>query len=100
MTSAGGREHFVIYVSPERMGVIDEQLRSLPAPVAGRRVTATRLPESALTRLRGLGGLTSGPPAGPSKAHYLFEGAGPLGVKADTAHGLWVRQLTLENPGP
>jgi hypothetical protein len=97
VTSVGGREHFVIYASPERMGVIDEQLRSLPAPVAGRTVTATRLPESALTRLRGLGGLTA--PAGPSKAHYLFEGAGPLGANADTAHGLWVRQLTLENPG-
>jgi hypothetical protein len=99
VTSVGGREHFVIYVSPERMGVIDEQLRSLPPPVAGRPVTATRLPESALSRLRGVGGLTSRPVAGASKAHYLFEGAGPLGANADTAHGLWVRQLTLDNRG-
>jgi eukaryotic-like serine/threonine-protein kinase len=100
VTSAGGREHFVVFVSPNHMTVFDGLSKTLPHPTAGRPVIYPRLPESTVTRLRGVGGLASHTP-GPaaSTAHYLFEGADPLGMDTDTAHGVWTRQLTLENPG-
>jgi len=100
ITSAGGREHFVIFVSPSHMAVFDGLLKSLPPPTVGRAVTGTRLLDLTVSRLRGVGGLTSQPSAKASSAHYLFQGVDPLSTNTDTARGVWSRQLTLENPGP
>ena len=100
ITSAGGREHFVIFVSPSHMAVFDGLLKSLPPPLVGRPVTGTRLLDLTVSRLRGVGGLTSQPSAKASSAHYLFQGVDPLSTNTDTARGVWSRQLTLENPGP
>ena len=100
VTSAGGREHFVVFVSPDRMPDFDQVLKALPRPIAGRPVSYPRLTESTLSHLRGVGGIVSQKPAaGSSPAHYLFEGADPLGTTTETTHGLWMRQLTLKNPG-
>jgi hypothetical protein len=103
VTSAGGREHFVVFVSPDRMPDFDQVLKALPRPSSGRPVSYPQLTESTLGHLRGLrgvGGIVSRKPAaGSSPAHYLFEGANPLGTTTETTHGLWMRQLTLANPG-
>jgi serine/threonine-protein kinase len=98
VTSAGGREHFIVFVSPSHMSVFDE-LTALAHPAVGRRIAEPRLPESTVRRLRGVGGLTSQPSSRTSSFQYLFEGADPLGTGTDSAHGLWVRRLTLNNPG-
>ena len=100
VTSAGGREHFLVFVSPSHITLFDGLLKSLPRPNTGRQVSKPRLSDSLVSRLRGVGGLVPrNPRAKPSEAHYLFEGARPLGTQPETAHGVWVRQLTLENPG-
>jgi hypothetical protein len=100
VTSAGGQEHFLVFVSPRHLTVFDGLLQSLAHPAAGRPITGAQLPDSIVSHLRGVGGLV--PDKGgtePSSAHYLFENADPLGPDADTAHGVWVRQLTFRNPG-
>ena len=100
ITSAGGREHFLIFASPERLPAFEKIFAGLPRPEFGRTVRPPRLGADALSRLRGVGGLI----AAPSRANtsplalaqlYLT----PLGETEETARGLWVRQLTVENPG-
>jgi eukaryotic-like serine/threonine-protein kinase len=99
VTSAGGREHFVVFVSPAHMALFDGLLRSLPRPAAGTPVSKPRIPSAMVSRLRGVGGLVETKPTGEaSGAHNLFQSAGPLGLQKETTRGLWVRQLTLENP--
>jgi hypothetical protein len=46
--------------------------------------------------LRGVGGLTASPRAGAGKLAEQF--TTPLPTTAESANGVWVRQLTLENP--
>jgi eukaryotic-like serine/threonine-protein kinase len=100
VTSAGGREHFVVFASPVRMTMLDRLAGSLPRPVSGAPIAKPRIPTSTMGQLRGVGGLVpTGSGARQSDAHYLFETVTPLGSRAETTRGLWVRQLTLDNPG-
>ena len=69
----------------------------LPSPVEGRPVTSARLSDATLGRLRGVGGLVPAR-SGKSKVHYLFETADPLTAQVESARGIWLRQLTLQNP--
>jgi hypothetical protein len=50
--------------------------------------------------LRSVGGLTVAPDSRPQVAGQLVKlfRAEPLRDIRETAHGLWVRELTLENP--
>jgi serine/threonine-protein kinase len=100
VTSAGGREHFVVFASPVRMTMLDGLVRSLPRPVSGAPISKPRIPTSTMGQLRGVGGLVpTGSGTRKSDAHYLFETVTPLGSRAEATRGLWVRQLTLDNPG-
>ena len=96
VTSAGGREHFLIFASPEPQPAFEQVLAALPHPEVGRVVQQARLPEDAVRRLRGVGGLT----AAPGRANTLqlaLRFPTPLGEAEETARGLWVRQLTVDN---
>ena len=99
VTSAGGREHFVIFASPSQMSIFDELLSSLARPVAGRPVSRPLVPQSLVSRLRGVGGLVPDAPSSmPANARALFKMAHPLNVEPETVRGVWVRQVWLENP--
>ena len=50
-----------------------------------------------LLKLRGVGGLTAAP-GSQSSARLANVFTSPLGDGEETAHGLWVRQLTVDNP--
>jgi serine/threonine-protein kinase len=97
VTSAGGREHFLVFVSPERDPRLEAALQGLPAPERGRPVAAARLPESVVGTLRGVGGLAVAPPRAMAGAPRLFPDAPPLRSEPETVSGLWVRRLTLVN---
>jgi hypothetical protein len=97
ITSAGGREHFLIFASPERLQAFEDIFAALPRPVFGRAIENPKLPPSAVGRLRGVGGLAAPQGSAPS-AHLAPVFTTPLGDREETAHGLWVRQLTVENP--
>jgi eukaryotic-like serine/threonine-protein kinase len=96
VTSAGGRDHFFVYVSPERLTDFEQLLAALPRAEVGRPVTNIPLSASAIVKLRGVGGLTTSP-AQTQNAVTLSE----LPVLPDgeqTATGVWARRITFENP--
>ena len=98
VTSAGGQEHFVIFVSPEPLTEFERTFATLPLPATGEPVLSARLSEGAVGALRGVGGLAAGP-ARPGEASTLstrFET--PLPTGPETTRGAWVRQVTFANP--
>ena len=97
ITSAGGREHFLIFASPERLQAFEETFTALPRPAFGKRVVGARISSQTLLKLRGVGGLTAAPGT-QSSAGLANVFTSPLGDGEETAHGLWVRQLTVDNP--
>jgi hypothetical protein len=100
VTTAGGREHFVVFVSPQRVPAFEDAFARLPSPKEGERVTSAPLPATALERLRSVGGLTPAtitPSTGPRFSQMFTT---PLSSQHETAHGLWIRRLTLDNPAP
>jgi Domain of unknown function (DUF4384) len=97
VSSAGGQEHFLVFASPERQPVFEEMFASLPRPEADRAPRPPRLGSESLSRLRGVGGLTAAEPKGNAlRLAQVFRT--PLGETEETARGLWVRQLTVDNP--
>jgi protein kinase-like protein/uncharacterized protein DUF4384 len=98
VTSAGGHEHFVIFATPEPLPGFDRMFASLPHPQLNAPVVASPLTSEAVGGLlRGVGGLTKAPrPTGTKLAEQF---TAPLLQTSETANGLWVRQITLENPG-
>ena len=96
VTSAGGREHFLIFATPEPLPTFDRLFASLPRPQLNAPVLASPLSPDAVGVLRGVGGLTASPRAGAGKLAEQF--TTPLATTAESANGVWVRQLTLENP--
>ena len=98
VTTAGGRDHFLIFVSPERLTTLEKTFATLPHPEVGKPVLSARLSREALGVLRGVGGLASTPKASGDGARLAQQYQTPLSETAETASGLWVRQLTLDNP--
>jgi hypothetical protein len=99
VTSAGGREHFLVVASPEPLEALESVFAKLPKPRVGQPVsTAAALSREAVGQLRGIGGLASQPSVkGP--ASDLLRSAVMLGTEPESARGPWMRQFTLTNPG-
>jgi serine/threonine-protein kinase len=98
VTSAGGREHFLIFASPQPVDSLDQALARLPVPKEGTAVSSEALPAATLERLRGVGGLTAASPEQRSDAVLSRLFTSPLTSVPERVRGLWVRQLTLANP--
>jgi serine/threonine protein kinase len=100
VTSPGGREHFVVFVTPEPMRDLDQLLRDVPRVAAGRPVTSTQIPKSRMEGLpRGVGGLVRADATTKSSVlDRLFNRATPLQSEQETVEGEWVRKLILVNP--
>jgi hypothetical protein len=98
VTSAGGREHFVVFVSTQSVDAFEQAFAKLPSPRVGEPLTSAALPEGALERLRGVGGLIPARdvPSDVPRFSTLF--STPLTGQRETARGLWIRSLTLDNP--
>ncbi len=95
VTSAGGREHFLIFASPDRWTAFEQLFASLPPPTLDQ--PAQRMTREAMGLLRGVGGLASAS-AQVGRLHLVPEFGTPLAANEETARGAWVRQVTLENP--
>jgi hypothetical protein len=98
VSTAGGREHFVVLASPDAVPAIESMLAALPAPQAGQAVEYPALDAGSIERLRAVGGLSPVKQAGPS-VPMLFGDAAPLTARTENVSGFWARRLTLENPG-
>lgn len=93
--SAGGREHFLVLASRERLVEFEAELGALARP--GQ--TAVPLPDEAKGMLRGIGGLAESPTPGTTpSAGRLFEMAQRLSAGSEIVRGVWMRQIELTNP--
>jgi len=97
VTSAGIREHFLIFVSPEPSPTFDRLFASLPPPAPGGPL-AVKIPGAAVDTLRGIGGLVSTPVHADQGIRHVPAYSTALSPGEETARGLWVRQIAFENP--
>ena len=79
-------------LSPAFQRVFDK----LPRPSADTQVLARPLSSDIASVLRGVGGLAKAPTAASQGLSAEF--SAPLPSAEETARGVWVRQLTLDNP--
>jgi serine/threonine protein kinase len=98
VTTAGGKEHFLIFASPERSAAFERMFATLPHPTLNKPVLSATLSNETKSVLRGVGGLTSTPVQLDQQLRLTPEFATPLTGSEETARGVWIRQLTLENP--
>lgn len=98
VTTAGGREHFLVFASPDRLESFEQAFAALPSPQENAPVVTARLEPKAIEQLRSVGGLTQ-------DASKQNPGTGlwrlfttPLTNARERTSGLWVRQITLDNP--
>jgi serine/threonine protein kinase len=99
VTTTGGREHFLVFASPqEPLAALAEFFEKLPRATPGRPVTYPKLSGDNLAVLRGVGGLAQKRPSPDNTGRLSSQFAAPLPSDEETARGVWVRQLTLENP--
>ena len=99
VTSSGGAEHFLLFVSPTRLEDVEKGLLAdLPPASKDRRIAGARLSEASLGELRGLGGLAAVQPAPGAQKGRLSQIAERLSAASEQVSGVWVRQVTFENP--
>ena len=104
VSSAGGRERLLVIASHERLTDLEAEMLALPQAGSRAQVQSIELSPRARERLRGIGGLQSRPQdagatSDPSQSR-LSELAAKLGAGAESASGIWVRQLEFTNPAP
>ena len=98
VTSAGGREHFLLIASTEPLATLEKIFAALPRPRAGESVPqAAALSRDAVGQLRGLGALAPRP-AATTPAGDLMQSAVQLSSGSESVTGPWIRQITFENP--
>jgi eukaryotic-like serine/threonine-protein kinase len=100
VTSAGGREHFLLVASPEPVPEIEADLVRLPAAQPGRPIEYATVGEAAMERLRGVGGVAELPASTPrtESRSRVFDRFKSLAGRENGIRGVWVRQIVLENP--
>jgi hypothetical protein len=99
VSSAGGREHFLVFASPQPVSPVFQRLfDALPLPSADIAIAPRPMSPDMVGALRGVGGLTKAPSA-PSGPPLQAEFGVPLPAGEETTRGVWIRQLTLINPG-
>lgn len=99
VSERGEREHLVIFCSPTRVEEIERLVAAMPAPREGVRVQSAELKPDVISTLRSLGGLVSAPREAPARPRLSEQYTTPLSDEPEDARGLWVRQITFENPG-
>jgi len=102
VTSIGGREHFLMVASPDRLEDLEPKLEELPRAGAPKGAGAIQLPPRAVSRLRGVGGLRPADPGkigalSPVRLSELAEGLSSPGT---SVRGVWVRRFEFSNPPP
>jgi tRNA A-37 threonylcarbamoyl transferase component Bud32 len=98
VTTPGQREHFIIAASPQPSPMLEELIARIPAPALGRPVRSHRLPGSAASLLRSVGGLVSTPASTDRRLRDDPTFATPLTDREELVRGVWIRRLTLDNP--
>ncbi len=99
VTSRGGREHFLVVISPEPVAELEADLGRLPAPEQGRPIEYASVAPESMERLRGVGGVEEvRDEAGAAQSANLFAKFRALAGRENEVRGLWVRSIVFENP--
>jgi hypothetical protein len=100
VTTAGGRETFLLLASREPLAPVAQATAAMPQARPDAPVAYPSLPPEALAKLRGVGGVVSSEPLRPGRrASILSALARDLGASRD-GRAIWMRLLVLENPAP
>lgn len=97
VTSAGGRETFLIVVSPQPVPELEAGPTGFAAPDPARPIEYASVDAGVIERLRGVGGLAAAPAAAPGNGALARFRA--LAGRESGVTGLWVREIVLRNPG-
>jgi len=98
VTSAGGREHFIIFANTAPLSSFEQLFAGLPPPGRDNPVQAVGLSREAVGVLRGVGGVTSTSTGAGAATGLSREFSTPLIDGEESVRGVWIRQVTLENP--
>jgi hypothetical protein len=98
INSHGGREHFYVIISPEDDPLIRAAIDRLTPASDNPELNARAEPRPG--GLRGASKLSHVPTAPPDRDAPWRKLAKPLAAGDERGRGLWVRELTLENPLP
>ncbi len=102
VSSAGGREHFLIVASRERLVDLEADLAAFPRPRTGSPWPMALLSDAGGERLRGAGILVLDSHSSPGSTRLtprLNLLAASLATDVETTTGVWVRRIDLDNPG-
>lgn len=79
---------------------IEADLDRLPAPLPGRPIDYAPVGDATVERLRGVGGVAElpGGASRPAPTSRAFDGFRGLAGRETGIHGVWIRQIVLENP--
>jgi hypothetical protein len=102
VTNDGGREHFVVIVSPTKDPAIDAVAALLPPVTDAEHVERALIPTRSLDVLRSVGGLASrkAPPQPSGPKPLWFDAAEQLSGNVERANGAWIRRLTVPGRAP
>jgi eukaryotic-like serine/threonine-protein kinase len=98
VTTAGGREHFLVIASPTRSTTFEKMFAALPSPVLNRQISYPKLSSEALGALRSVGGLALAPSQKHEQLRTTPGFAMPLTDQEETTQGVWIRQASFDNP--
>jgi len=101
VTSAGGRETFLIVVSPEPLPELEAGPAGFAAPDPDRPIEYAAVDAGVIERLRGVGGLAAAPaqPVSAAPGSGSLNRFRALAGRESGVTGVWVREIVLRNPG-
>jgi hypothetical protein len=97
VSSAGGQEHLLIFVSPDRLDAFEQIFAALP-PATDQPIVAARMSSEDVGQLRSIGRIVPATPLESPEVRLSSQYNVPLPTTSETASGLWVRQVTFDNP--
>ena len=99
VTSRGGREHLLVVVSPEPVDELEAELAQIPTADPGRPITYAPVGQKSMETLRGVGGIEAIPnDVTPVPESRIFSRFKSLAGRESNVQGVWVRQVSFENP--
>lgn len=102
VTSAGGRETFLVVASREPLEELEKTIAQVPRVNEGREIVYAPVAPDTMRTLRGIGGMAEARPRpGERPGGGRISGVTRnLSAAAQQESGIWVLQIDLENPAP
>jgi len=100
VTSAGGRETFLVLAARAPLAEVERAVAQLPAAGAGEQVRYAPLSPRALDGLRAVGGTATRSPATPARGARRLAALAKALDDSPEGRAVWRKLVVLENPAP